>query len=80
MKWQINQGQLVRTFELENFVQCVEFLRRVTIVAEELQHHPDVEINQYKYITFKLSTHDSDSITEKDHELASRIDHLFGDV
>lgn len=77
MNWKIENNHLVKTLELKNFVACVDLLKQVTVLAEELNHHPDVEIRDYKFITFRLRTHDADSITDKDYELASRIDKLF---
>lgn len=76
MKWKVEEGYLVKTFELESFTACVDMLNKVTDIAKELAHHPDVVIENYRSITFRLRTHDKDAITLKDHELSEMIDSL----
>ena len=77
MNWKEENNHLIKTFELNSFKACVEFLNKVTPVAEELLHHPDVTIENYRCITFRLKTHDEDSITKKDYKLAKMIDDLM---
>jgi 4a-hydroxytetrahydrobiopterin dehydratase len=45
----------------------------VAVVAEGLDHHPDVDI-RWREVTFTLSTHSQGGVTERDVELARRID------
>jgi 4a-hydroxytetrahydrobiopterin dehydratase len=52
------------------------FVNQVADIAEELQHHPHIEI-AYTTVTLTLSTHEAgDTVTDKDKELATRIDTL----
>jgi len=44
-------------------------------VAEERQHHPDIDI-RYNKVTLRLSSHDAGGVTKRDVELAEAIDHL----
>lgn len=74
--WKEENNQLVRKFEFEDFVSAFDFMARVAVIAEELNHHPEWT-NVYNKVEIRLSTHDAgDVVTEKDHELASRIDEL----
>ncbi|HWH43233.1 MAG TPA: 4a-hydroxytetrahydrobiopterin dehydratase [Thermoleophilaceae bacterium] len=73
--WERAGGALSREFEFANFVGSVEFINRITPVAEELNHHPDLEISWNKVLV-KLSTHSEGGITEADFDLATRIDGL----
>ncbi len=44
-------------------------------VAEELQHHPDICIQNYNEVMLSTTTHHAQNIlTEKDYELAARVD------
>ena len=52
-------------------------MQRVAEQAEELNHHPDIDI-RYTTLTFTLSTHSAGGLTGKDLELAGRIDRLAG--
>jgi 4a-hydroxytetrahydrobiopterin dehydratase len=47
----------------------------VAVVAEELNHHPNVDI-RWRDVTFTLSTHSEGGVTERDLELARRIDEI----
>ncbi len=74
--WNVENRQLTKTFEKKSFVDAVVFVNRIAKAAEEMNHHPDVEIFAYKKVKVKLFTHITDSITKKDVELAERIDKL----
>jgi 4a-hydroxytetrahydrobiopterin dehydratase len=73
--WEREGDALVREFELTNFVGSVDFVNRVTPVAEEMNHHPDLAISWNK-VKVSLSTHSEGGITENDFELATKIDSL----
>lgn len=73
--WRIDNGEIVRTFAFRNFVEAVDFVNRVTEIAEEANHHPDVDIRWNK-VTLHLCTHSKGGLTPADFELAGRIDTL----
>jgi 4a-hydroxytetrahydrobiopterin dehydratase len=64
---------LVRHFVFKDFVAAFGFMTSIALLAEQLNHHPDWS-NVYDKVSIKLSTHDVGGISEKDFELASRID------
>jgi 4a-hydroxytetrahydrobiopterin dehydratase len=39
-------------------------------------HHPDMLIHSYNKVTIRTSTHLENTITDKDYELAKKIDDL----
>lgn len=54
----------------------MEFLNQVAGVAEAHAHHPDMHI-AFDRVHLRLTTHDAGSVvTEKDWELAHRIDQI----
>ena len=73
--WEREGEALERQFESANFVGSVDFVNRITPVAEEMNHHPDLSISWNK-VTVSLSTHSEGGITENDFELATKIDSL----
>jgi 4a-hydroxytetrahydrobiopterin dehydratase len=74
--WKEENDTLVRTFEFSTFTIAMVFVNRVADIAEEIQHHPHIEI-EYTKVTMKLSTHEAgDTVTDRDRELANRIDML----
>ena len=52
-----------------------EFLKRVAEISEKSNHHPHI-YNSYNKVVIKLITHDLDSISSKDFDLALEIDKI----
>ncbi len=76
MAWETENNKLVKTFTFSNFVEAVDFVNKIVPLAEDMQHHPDIEIFDYKKVRIKLSTHDAGKVTEKDELLAKKIDEI----
>lgn len=75
--WSLIDNQLVKTFVFQNFSEAFAFMTRVAIEAEKMDHHP-FWTNVWNRVEIKLSTHDAgDVVTEKDEELARRIDAIL---
>jgi 4a-hydroxytetrahydrobiopterin dehydratase len=77
--WAGDTAALAKTVELPSFPAAIEVVREVADVAEELNHHPDIDI-RWRTLTFGLSTHSAGGVTGKDFELAARIDRILGAV
>ena len=73
--WAIEDDTLRRTFVFPDFVGSMGFVTRVAILAEKANHHPDIDIRWNK-VTLALTTHDAGGLTEKDADLAEKIDDL----
>jgi 4a-hydroxytetrahydrobiopterin dehydratase len=73
--WERQGDSIVRQVTLDNFQGSVDFVNRITPPAEEMNHHPDLEISWNK-VTVKLSSHSEGGLTNADFELARRIDEL----
>jgi 4a-hydroxytetrahydrobiopterin dehydratase len=71
--WAAQDAALVRTVELESFAQAIMVVNRIAEIAENDNHHPDIDI-RYKTLTFRLSTHYKGGITALDVSLAEEID------
>jgi 4a-hydroxytetrahydrobiopterin dehydratase len=74
-EWELEKKHLERTFEFDDFSESIDFVNGVAEVAEEEEHHPDIDI-RYNKVRLILSTHSKGGITELDFELAERIDTL----
>jgi 4a-hydroxytetrahydrobiopterin dehydratase len=74
--WRRDGDAIVRIAKLPSFLAAIEAVREVAEIAEELNHHPDIDI-RWRSVTFRCSTHSAGGITELDIELASRIDHVL---
>ena len=71
--WSRRGEVLTRTYQFRNFTQAMEFVNRVAGLAEEANHHPDIDI-RYSKVTLSLSSHDAGGITSNDLALARAID------
>lgn len=70
------RGSLLARWLLTTFREGVQFVNRVTEIAEELNHHPDFHIS-YKDIKLSVNTHYKGGLTPRDLRLAARIDALW---
>lgn len=73
--WQIESGELVRTFLFKDFRASLAFVNKVGDLAEAAGHHPDIDI-RYNKVRLALVTHDAGGITQKDFDLAAAADRL----
>ena len=71
--WQVESGELVRTFLFKDFRASLAFVNKVGDVAENAGHHPDIDI-RYNKVRLALVTHDAGGITQKDFDLAAAAD------
>ena len=74
--WKVVDGRLTTTRKLTTFLDALAWVQKVGLVAEELNHHPDIEIH-WRQVTITSCTHDAhNQITKFDTRLAQRIDAL----
>ena len=52
--WGFDGEALTRTFRFADFVRAIDFVEHLAEVAEEQQHHPDIDI-RYNKVTLRLS-------------------------
>ena len=69
---------LQATFEFKNFSKALEFVNTVWNIAEISNHHPDMYLHDYKYVSICSTTHDEWSIvTKKDEAIAKLIESSY---
>ena len=73
--WQEINNKLVKKFVFKDFNDAWKFMSVVAEMAKEIRHHPRW-INEYNVVIFELYAHSENKVTDKDRELASRIDHM----
>jgi 4a-hydroxytetrahydrobiopterin dehydratase len=77
--WSQEGDAITREVEAPSFLEGVRLVQHVAQVAEEMGHHPDIDI-RYTALTFTLSTHSEGGLTAKDLDLARRIDRRVADT
>jgi len=76
-QWRRDGEIIARTFEFKDFPAALKFVNDVGELAEQAQHHPDIDVRWNK-VTLALTTHDAGGLTEKDFALAKQCDALSG--
>jgi 4a-hydroxytetrahydrobiopterin dehydratase len=66
---------LEKGFRFKDFSEAFAFLTRVAMHAEKVDHHPEFT-NVWNRVDFRLTTHDTGGVTERDAKLAEAIDRL----
>lgn len=74
-EWQVFADHIERTFKLTNFVEAMKLANRITEIAEQENHHPDLHISWGK-VRVELSTHSVGGLSKNDFILAAKIDKL----
>ena len=77
--WSAQSGKLYREFKFKSFVEALGFMTQVALIAESKNHHPEWS-NVYNRVKIELTTHESGGITERDVDLAGRINGLAASI
>lgn len=75
--WSFEGGWIRRKYRTAGWKGTLMVVNTVGHLAEAAWHHPDLTVS-YAFVTVKLMTHDAKGITEKDFELAQKIEEVVG--
>lgn len=70
--WERTGNAIRRTWTFPDFKGSMAFVNRVAGLAEEMDHHPDIDV-RYSRVSLMLSTHDAGGLTARDFALAEKI-------
>ena len=74
--WEMIGSEISRNFVLTDFLTAIRFVNRIAELAEEAGHHPDILMHGWNNVAITLTTHSEDGLTDKDFELAGKIQKL----
>lgn len=74
--WSLEENTIVRDFKFKTFVDAFSFMTAIAMTAEKMNHHPDWS-NSYNKVNVTLTTHEAKGITQRDFDLADKIDRLW---
>tara|TARA_Y100000590_G_scaffold136459_1_gene156206 strand:+ start:485 stop:757 length:273 start_codon:yes stop_codon:yes gene_type:complete len=74
--WIYNDKSITKIFEFPSYLAGINFLNKVALLSEKMNHHPDITVSWCK-VTILLTTHDYGDVTEKDIHLAKLCDEVF---
>ena len=75
--WMVKAGKLHREFQFKDFSAAFAFMTRVALAAEKMDHHPEWS-NVWNKVVVDLSTHDAGGITQRDFDLAAKLNQIAG--
>ena len=77
--WRISADGKRMSIELrtKDFLEALELFRAIGEVAEELEHHPDLHLEEWNRVRIETWSHDVGGLTERDEELAGRLADLL---
>jgi 4a-hydroxytetrahydrobiopterin dehydratase len=73
--WYYEDGWIRRKYKTSGWKATLMVVNTVGHLAEAAWHHPDLTVS-YAFVTVKLQTHDAKGITDKDFELAKKIEEV----
>jgi 4a-hydroxytetrahydrobiopterin dehydratase len=73
--WTHEDGKLVRTFETGGWQRTLLLANAIGFVGEAAWHHPDLLLT-FPRLKVMLTTHDAGGITDRDFELARKIEEV----
>ena len=76
--WDGGPDGISRTVRLPSFPAAIAVVDRVAEVAEEMDHHPDMDI-RWRTLTFRCITYSAKGVTLRDIRLAQRIDRIVAE-
>lgn len=74
--WKVESNKLVREYSFKDFIEAFGFMTKVALLAQQANHHPEWS-NVYNKVKIQVTTHDAGGITEKDFDLAIKIENLI---
>ncbi len=76
MNWETINGKLVTNLKFTSQTDLAQFLMKIAVIADEMNHHPDCKIHKAFQLEITLFTHDKNKITDLDYQLAEKINNL----
>ncbi len=74
--WRLERGWIRRTYRTNGWKGTLMVINAVGHLAEAAWHHPDITAS-YAWVEVRLSTHTAKGITDKDLQLAKKIEEVI---
>jgi len=74
--WFLESGWIRRKYKTSGWKATLMVVNTIGHLAEAAWHHPDLAVS-YAFVIVKLCSHDAKGITDKDFELAAKIESVI---
>jgi len=73
--WSLSEDtkSISKEYKFKDFIGAINFVNKISEIAESEGHHPDIKIN-YNKVTLELSTHAIGGLSENDFIVAAKVD------
>lgn len=73
--WYFENGWIRRKYKTSSWKGTMMVVNTIGHLAESAWHHPDLTVS-YAFVIVKLTTHSAKGVTDKDFELAKKIEYV----
>ncbi len=75
-QWSLLEDKKIqKDYKFKNFKEAMNFVNKISEIAEEEGHHPDIYLHNWNKVTVTLSTHSIGGLSENDFIVAAKIDY-----
>jgi 4a-hydroxytetrahydrobiopterin dehydratase len=71
--WSLDNGHLIRMFELYDSSQCVEFFNEIMTLSTQEGHIPDICLRESRFIEISYYTYPAGGLTLNDFIMAAKL-------
>ena len=75
--WKLEGNTIVREIVSQNFSAAVGLVFSIAVIAESMDHHPDILVYGWNKLRITLSTHDIGGLSMMDFTFAQKVESLF---
>ncbi|WP_029354010.1 4a-hydroxytetrahydrobiopterin dehydratase [Bosea sp. 117] len=75
-RWRLEDGWIRRTYKTSSWKGTLMVINAVGHLAEAAWHHPDITAS-YAWVEVRLMSHDAKGVTERDFQLAKKIEEFI---
>ena len=74
--WKYTNKKISKSFSFDTYMDGIEFVQKIAVLAEAQNHHPDIFIGWCK-VDISITSHDLGGVSTKCVNLALGIDSIF---
>jgi len=75
-QWKEIDGKLIRVYTFPTYKDSIEFVNKISDIAEELNHHPEMVIG-FDTVKVIMFDHEEGGISDKCHEFTDAVDKMM---
>ena len=78
--WIVERDRLYRDFRFPDFKAAIKFVNEVAELAEEVGHHPNIRVHEWRFVQLELYSHAAGGLSRYDVDFALALDGRLGET